>query len=164
VNLRQFLGFEFGTRRDSPLLGLAHGDTIGACLFEFETRTRIAVGTALAPRDGDWVLAKLAGDDVGLVKWFLIVDGTPFVACKWYALPVTNFVTILGVVVSILRWPRWWRALKNPAISAEQERRVHLMRSHPPVRKDLIIFPQDIIGPEKIREAIRAHLTRQRAG
>ncbi|HEY4213400.1 MAG TPA: hypothetical protein VGM84_18125 [Steroidobacteraceae bacterium] len=135
--------------------------TVGDCLIaDRETRILIWLDNALPPRDGDVCLFSLkdATDaKIGLMKWFLVVDGQEFAACKYFALPADALKRI-GVQVAELRWQQPWQAVNDPKESANARRRMIAMRMARPVREDMIIFPTDMTTPELCRSAIREWL------
>jgi hypothetical protein len=172
----RFLGFEHRRlRNDWRPATTFMSESAGSCLFDAQPRrTRILYDTALTPRDGDLVAVQFPSggkrDEFNTsAKRYLLVDGIAYAACRFFAIPVSDFARVIAVVATVIRWPTWWPGgLSNAAREfIEQEReRVRLLRKYPPVRSDLIIFRRNLDTVDEIRAAIRAHtrdLIRRRA-
>jgi hypothetical protein len=155
--LRRYDGLDWGSPTlEGPIRG------VGDCVYPHaEVPALFWVDTALPPRHGALMLwympEQLAGEQT-LGKWFLIVDGQQWIACKYFAARrCPGWHVAAGRVVAELRGPIGMKNPVNPELSAQLAEEMRELRANPPRRPDLVVFPRDLIDHCEIAAAIRAH-------
>src|SRR5437773_1266093 len=155
--------------RSSTLLGPFR--VVGDCLSEEECPMFAWADTALPIRSGDTGIWHLPTREPGpqppagaafipqgeqeATKWLVTVDGVDWLACKYFAVQRDpEFHVPFARVVALKPFPGL--PLEDPAESQRLKEEARELRANPPRRPDLIVFPEDLLSPAAVAEAIIA--------
>ena len=155
--------------RSSTLLGPFR--VVGDCLSEEECPMFAWADTALPIRSGDVGIWHLPSREPGpqppagttwvpqgeaeATKWLVTVDGVDWLACKYFAvrrdpefhIPFARVIALQAFPGLPLEHPEESRRLRDEGLA---------LRANPPRRPDLIVFPEDLLSPAAVAEAIIA--------
>jgi hypothetical protein len=94
-------------------------ECVGDCVHPHsEVAAAVWIDTALPPRDGDliaWHMPEQSSGERTATKWFLVIDGEQWIACKYFAVRRRpGWHIAAGRVVAELRAPLGVKTEANP--------------------------------------------------